>query len=49
VSLKAMLVTTAPTAANALQINNLINQNDSVEDLRQPNWLKRFIEKKKIK
>jgi hypothetical protein len=48
-SLKAMLITTAPKAANALQINNLINQNDTVEDSRQPNWLKRFLAKKKIK
>jgi hypothetical protein len=49
VSLKAMLVTTAPTAANALQIDNLINSGDSVQDLRQPNWLKRFLQKKKMK
>jgi hypothetical protein len=48
-SLKAMLITTAPKAANALQINNLMNQGDSMQDGRQPNWLKRFLAKKKIK
>lgn len=49
VSLKAMLITTAPAAANALQINNLINSGDSTTQIIQPNWLKRFLAKKKIK
>jgi hypothetical protein len=39
----------SPTAANALQIDTLINSGDSVQDLRQPIWLKRFLQKKKMK
>jgi hypothetical protein len=49
VSLKAMLLTTSPSAANALQIINSNNENDSMALVNRPKWLKRFIERKKKK
>lgn len=49
VSLKAMLLTTAPTAANALQINNSTHEGDTTMQERSPNWLKRIIERKQKK
>jgi hypothetical protein len=49
VSLKAMLLTTAPAAANALQISNTDEENDTTLVTKSPNWLKRFMERKKAK
>ncbi len=49
VSLKAMLLTAAPAAANALQINNTDEDSDTTLVAKSPNWLKRFIERKKAK
>jgi hypothetical protein len=49
ISLKAMLLTTAPTAANALQINNSDEENDTTLITKSPKWLKRFIQRKKAK
>lgn len=46
-SLKAMLLTTSPSAANALQIENYSSSNDSVVLVKSPNWLKRFLQRKK--
>jgi hypothetical protein len=46
-SLKAMLLTTSPSAANALQIKNSDAKNDSLNLVKSPNWLKRFIKRKK--
>jgi hypothetical protein len=46
-SLKAMLVTTAPTAASALQLENLHGQNPKQFIYKKPNILSRFIEKKR--
>ncbi len=49
VSLKAMLLTAAPAAANALQISNTDEESDTTLVTKSPNWLKRFIERKKAK
>jgi len=44
-----MLLTTAPAAANALQISNTDEESDTILVTKSPNWLKRFIERKKAK
>ncbi|HRG57696.1 MAG TPA: hypothetical protein PK323_01995 [Bacteroidia bacterium] len=48
-SLKAMLLTTSPSAANALQIVDSSVTNDSTKIERSPNWLKRFLQRKRKK
>jgi hypothetical protein len=49
ISLKAMLITTAPAAANALQMNNSVEITDSTQSVKSANWLKRFIQRKRAK
>ena len=48
-SLKCMLLTTAPSAANALQIVDSSVSKDSLQSVRSPNWLKRFLQRKRKK
>jgi hypothetical protein len=49
ICLKAMLLTTAPKAANALQISNKEETSDSILVKKSPNWLKKLINRKKVK
>jgi hypothetical protein len=49
ISLKAMLLTTAPAAASALQISNTEENVDSLQKDKSPKWLKRFIQRKRAK
>lgn len=48
VSLKAMLLTTAPKAASALQIDNYKEQEGKTDTIKAPNLLNRIIGRKKV-
>jgi len=47
--LKALVLTTAPTAANALQIESSSDENSPSNENKKPNLLNRLLGRKKIK